>query len=81
MECCVDRPLVVMLQKKPSVQDLHYLYRSDFDKSQPIFTLKACMCDYALDRLVANLKFDAKTQELFFFPFKRTEELQSANSL
>lgn len=67
MECCVDRLLVVMLQKKPSVQDLHYFYHSDFDKSQPIFSLKAYMCDYALDKLVGNLKFDAKTQELFFF--------------
>lgn len=67
MEQFVDRPLVVTLPKKQCVQDMHYLYHSDFDKSQPILSLKAYICDYVLDNVVGKLKFNAKTQELFSF--------------
>lgn len=48
-----------MLQKKPPVQDMHYLYHPDFDKSQPVLSLKAYICDYVLDNLVGKLKFNA----------------------
>jgi len=65
MEYCVDRPLVVTLQKKTSVQDMHYIYHSDFDKSQPVFSLQAYMFGYTLDNLVGNPKFNAKTRDIF----------------
>lgn len=59
---------------------MHYFYHSDFDKSKPIFSLKAYMCDYILDNLVRNQKFKAKTQVLFF-SLKKKKKRQNGSKV